>query len=163
MKFKFFNLYYLATAVSCWLLLVPFAAKAQYQQFSFTQNINNPVTFNPAYAVRLNEANVQAIVRKQWVGMPGAPTTYALNATMPISAINSAVGLSLLNDTYTIERQTLFNAFFTKAIKLNYTTSLAVALNAGIKNYVVNYTSVNATDASATDYLFTNNINALWR
>jgi len=161
MRTKLLIKHILIAIVACKLLMSPDIARAQNQQFTFTQNITNPIMFNPAYAVRLDEGSVQGIIRKQWVGVPGAPTTYALNASLPLSAINSSVGITLLNDTYTIEQQTVVNAFFAKAIKLNATSSLAVSVNAGIRNYTANYTSANSAGASSSDNLFSNNVKQL--
>ena len=159
MKLIFPSIYHLTLTVFCSIVFLSFTANAQYQQFSFTQNISNPITFNPAYSVKMDEANVEAIVRKQWVGVPGAPTTYALNASMPISSINGAAGITVLNDTYTIEKNALVNVFFAKAIKLSYSSSLAVSLNVGVRNYEANYTSANSADGISVDNLFANNIN----
>jgi type IX secretion system PorP/SprF family membrane protein len=121
-------------------------AYAQTQQFSFTQYMDNLTPLNPAYSVLDQAFSVNTMARKQWVGIDGAPTTFLFNGNIPISTINGAVGLIVLNDKFTVERQTEVNAYFAKAIQLGQNNYLAVSLNAGIRNYVANYSTVGPED-----------------
>ena len=100
------------------VLLTVGKVKAQ-QQFSFTQYMDNLTPFNPAYSLLDKAGSVNALARKQWVGIDGAPTTFLVNASLPLESIGAAVGLVLLNDKFAVERQTEVNAYFAKSIQFS--------------------------------------------
>lgn len=121
-------------------------ALAQTQSFSFTQYMDNLTPLNPAYSVLDQAFSVNTMARKQWVGIDGAPTTFLLNGNIPIESINGAAGLIVYNDQFAIEHQTEVNAYFSKAIQLGQSDYLAVSLNAGIRNYIANYSTLDPSD-----------------
>jgi type IX secretion system PorP/SprF family membrane protein len=128
------------------VLLIKEGAQAQNQSFSFTQYMDNLTPLNPAYSL-LDQANsVNTMARKQWVGIDGAPTTFLINGNIPIESINGAAGLIVLNDQFAIEHQTEANFYFAKAIQLGQNNYLSVSLNAGIRNYVANYSNLDPSD-----------------
>jgi type IX secretion system PorP/SprF family membrane protein len=128
------------------VLLIREGAQAQTQSFSFTQYMDNLTPLNPAYSL-LDQANsVNTMARKQWVGIDGAPTTFLINGNIPIPSINGAAGLIVLNDQFAIEHQTEANFYFAKAIQLGQNNYLSVSLNAGIRNYVANYSNLDPSD-----------------
>lgn len=119
---------------------------AQQQQFSFTQYMDNLTPFNPAYSLLDKAGSVNAMARREWVGIDGSPTTFLVNASLPLESIGAATGLIVLNDKFAVEHQTEVNAYFAKSIQLGLNGYLAVSLNAGIRNYVANYSSLDAAD-----------------
>jgi type IX secretion system PorP/SprF family membrane protein len=121
-------------------------AHAQTQAFSFTQYMDNLTPINPAYSVLDQAYSVNTMARKQWVGIDGAPTTFLLNGNIPIVSINGAAGLIVYNDQFAIEHQTEVNAYFSKAIQLGQSDYLAVSLNAGVRNYIANYSTLDPND-----------------
>lgn len=127
------------------VILTTGKVKAQ-QQFSFTQYMDNLTPFNPAYSLLDKAGSVNAMARKEWVGIDGAPTTFLVNANLPLESIGAAAGLVLLNDKFAIEHKTEINVYFAKSIQLGLNGYLAVSLNAGIRNYVANYSLLDATD-----------------
>ena len=54
------------------------------------------MTVNPAFAGQQNRWIISGIYRNQWLGMPDAPETYALNVDGPLKI--GGVGLNLMND-----------------------------------------------------------------
>lgn len=119
---------------------------AQQQTFSYTQYMDNLTPLNPAYSLMDPAASVNTLARKQLVGIDGAPTTYLLNGNVPIPSINGSAGLILLDDQFAIEHETEVNAYFAKAIQVGLDAYLGVSLNAGLRNYVANYSSLDADD-----------------
>lgn len=132
--------------IVCLLLLV--FAKTEAQQVNYTQYMNNLTPLNPAFSLVKDGLAVNTMVRKQWLGIPGAPSTYMLDASIPIESINSSAGLIVSNDVFAVEHVTEANAFFAKAINLSGNTKLAVSLNIGYRNYVADYSSVDVADYS---------------
>jgi type IX secretion system PorP/SprF family membrane protein len=134
------------------VLLLGTEVKGQTQQFSYTQYMDNLTPLNPAYSLLDKAGSVNMLGRKEWVGVDGAPTTFLFNGNIPIPSISAAAGAIVLNDQFAIERQTEVNAFFAKSIQLGAESHLGVSLNAGIRNYVANYSQLAANDpVFATD------------
>jgi len=128
------------------------SVQGQTQQFSYTQYMDNLTPLNPAYSLLDKAGSLNMLGRKEWVGVDGAPTTFLFNGSIPIPAINAAAGLIVLNDKFAIERQTEVNAYFAKSIQLGPEAYLGVSLNAGVRNYVANYSQLAANDpVFATD------------
>jgi type IX secretion system PorP/SprF family membrane protein len=127
------------------LILTATLAKAQ-QPFTYTQYMDNLTPLNSAFSMLQSGGSVNTLVRKQWVGVPGAPTSYLFNADLPIDGINAKAGLIASNDVLAIETLTEVNAFFAKAIRLTQNANLAVSLNAGFRNYVAKYSQVDSSD-----------------
>ncbi len=121
-------------------------AVAQQQSFSYAQYMDNLTPHNPAYSLLDKAGSINTLASKQLVGIDGAPTTFLLNANLPIDAINGAVGLIVFNDKVAIENETEFNAYFAKAIQVGSNGFLAVSLNAGLRDYVANYSQLAADD-----------------
>lgn len=119
---------------------------AQTSQFSNTQYMDNLTPFNPAYSLLDKAASFNILARKQWLGIDGSPTTFMANANIPIESIGGEAGFIVMNDKFAIEQQTEVNAYFAKAIQLGPKNFLSVSLNAGIRSYVANYSSLDAND-----------------
>jgi len=119
---------------------------AQSQAFSYTQYMDNLTPLNSAYSLLDKAASVNMMGRKQWVGVDGAPTTFQFNGNIPIESMGAAAGLIVLNDQFAIERQTEVNVYFAKSIQLGQKDFLGVSLNAGIRNYRANYSTLDAAD-----------------
>ncbi len=118
------------------------SVKAQNSQFSYTQYMDNLTPLNPAYSLLYKPGAVNALARKQWVGINGAPTTFMLNGDLPIESVNGAAGLTIVNDQLAIEHQTEVNAFFTKAVQVGPKDYLGVSINVGLRNYAANYSTL---------------------
>src|SRR3569833_2672104 len=71
-------------------------AIAQTQQFTFTQYMDNLTPLNPAYSLLDQAGSVNTMARKQWVGIDGAPTTFLINANIPVPSIEGAAGLVVI-------------------------------------------------------------------
>lgn len=129
-------------------------ARAQSQQNGYyTQYMDNLTPINPAYSLLDKTGSLNGLVRKQYVGIQGAPTTVIFNGSIPFEDISGAAGLVVSNNSFAVETNTQINAFFAKSIPLTETDNLAVSLSAGFRRYVANYSSLDATDP-----LFTNDV-----
>jgi type IX secretion system PorP/SprF family membrane protein len=137
----------IAAGIVAMLLTGIKTANAQQQQFfSYSQYMNNLTPLNSTYSLLEKAGNISGLVRKQWTGIDGSPTTFIFNASLPIQSINSAAGLIVLNDQLAKEHLTEINAFFAKGIQLAENQYLGVSLNAGLRRYVANYSSLTDND-----------------
>ncbi|WP_439698331.1 PorP/SprF family type IX secretion system membrane protein [Mucilaginibacter sp. AW1-7] len=119
---------------------------AQQQIYNYSQYADNLTAVNPAYSILDKAGSVSVLGRKQFIGIDGAPSSLMLNANFPIESINGAAGVYVLNDQAAVEKQIEANVFFAKGVQLTQTDYLAVALNLGVRNYVGNYSQLDATD-----------------
>jgi len=124
------------------------AARAQ-QTFSYTQYMDNLTPVNPAFALLSKDGSIHTIVRKQWLGIPGAPTSYLFNANFQLKPIEGAWGIIARDDELSVEHLTYFNGFFAKSIELNDHDKLAVSVSAGLRYYNTNYASLDPLDPVA--------------
>src|SRR6185437_1061260 len=132
------------------LVLIPtIKVEGQTQQFTFTQFMNNLTPYNPAYSLLDDAGSINSSVRQQWVGVDGAPTSYGLNGNFPLQSISGSAGFLVLYDKLAVERQTEANAYFAKSIQIGEKNFLGVSLNAGIRNYVADYSQIDG-DADPT-------------
>lgn len=128
------------------LVIMMSGVKAQNNQFSYTQYMDNLTPLNPAYSLLDKAGSVNTLVRKQWAGIDGAPTTFLFNGNMPIEQFNASAGLVVLNDQFAIENQTEVNAYFAKSVQVGTNHYLGVSLNAGLRGYTANYSQLDAAD-----------------
>ncbi|SNT20867.1 type IX secretion system membrane protein, PorP/SprF family [Ekhidna lutea] len=122
------------------------------QQAMFTQYMFNAVAINPGVVGTHKSLSVTALLREQWVGIEGAPSTQTLSVHSPL--LNDRVGLGLLfvNDQIGITRQnSLFGAY---AYRVNFGSgTLSLGLQAGFSNYKSNQNELNPNnpDMSLTE------------
>ena len=147
MKSKIIN--YKNTIAFIAVLFIVTAAKevkAQNTVLDYTQYMDNLTPYNPAYSMLDKAGSVNMVARKQWVGIDGSPASFLINGNVPLDQINGATGFIVQNDQFAIERVTEANVYFAKGIQVGLKDYLAVSLNAGIRNYVANFSQVDPTD-----------------
>jgi len=130
------------------LLLTSVITVSAQNSFSYSQYMNNLLPLNQAYSLLDKNASISGLYRSQWTGIEGAPKTFMFNAAIPLENMNGATGVTVLNDQFAVERVTEANAFFAKGIQLGNENFLGVSLNAGVRQYVANYTSLATMDPS---------------
>jgi type IX secretion system PorP/SprF family membrane protein len=135
------------------LLLVITGSKlmAQQQIYSYSQYGDNLTPINPAYSLLDKAGSINVVGRKRFVGIDGAPSSLLLSGSLPLESIGGAAGLYVLNDQIAVERQIEVNAFFAKSIQLTEKDYLSVSINAGIRNYVGNYSTLDYYDPEFKD------------
>ena len=106
------------------------------EEFGYTQYMDNLTPFNQAYSMLDKNGSVSALVRKEFVGIQGAPSTFIFNGNFPIESIGGAAGMLVLNDQFAVEQNTQISAFFAKAIQLGDSQFLSASISAGFKRYV---------------------------
>ena len=124
--------YILASA----LLLISSSAFAQ-QEGSFAFYKYHMDVINPAYTGVDGQTIVTTSFRNQWSGVPDAPKTQAVSFGMPI-VNNLGLGVSVVNSSTFIEKQTLININLSYKVKMNESTNLYFGINAGANAFNVN-------------------------
>lgn len=70
------------------------------QGVQYTQYLDNPLFYNPAYAGSRDMMNFTLLHRQQWVGFEGAPVSTSFSMHTPLKYENLGLGLSFLNDRF---------------------------------------------------------------
>ncbi len=132
------------------VVIMPAMTFAQ-QSFTYTQYMNNQTPLNPAFSLLSGTGSLNTLLRKQLTGIEGAPSTFIFNMDLPVESVNGSAGLYVLNDQIAVEHLTEVNGFFAKSVQLNEDLHLGVSLNAGLRRYVANYSSLDAYDPEFRD------------
>ena len=99
---------------------------------------NNRAYYNPAFITRTDYLFLYTNVRRQWMGVKGAPEVLNLQASQFFRRMNSALGLSLVIDKTGVTRT--YNPMFTYVYRLakKDAWTLSMGLSAGIFSRSIN-------------------------
>ena len=114
----------------------------------YAQYLNNPFVINPAYGGLTNNLNLSLSYRYQWTGLEGSPKT--INANGHISLHNNKMGAGLIVISDKIGTATVNEVFATYSyrVAIDGQKTLSFGLQAGMANYKIDNTKVNAYDPS---------------
>ena len=116
----------------CLLVAFTFAQ----QQTLFTNFINNPFIYNPAYAGVFPGQEYSLQYRQQWSGFENAPrTAYANGYGTFKKKPYMAIGGTLMNDRVGLLNQTGFSAAYAYHLKINKNYKLGFGVSAGAAQY----------------------------
>lgn len=118
------------------LILIPLLLSAQ-TDLQMTQHMMSRINYNPAATGASNFVNICAIMRKQWNGFNGAPSTQLVNLHNYIHPLHFGVGLSLANDQIGIENQFNLKLSYAYHVWFSSESYLSVGIAGGfIKNSI---------------------------
>ncbi|WP_375446075.1 type IX secretion system membrane protein PorP/SprF [uncultured Fibrella sp.] len=138
----------LYVSIGGWLLALT-AFGQQDPQFSFFPFA--PTFYNPAAAGSEGLTRVQLIYRTQWAGYQtsggagGAPTTQLLTANLPLTRLNSGVGIYAFNDAIGPQSNQSVQVAYAYRLPLKSGT-LSVGLQGGVYNKSIDYSDVIVRD-----------------
>ncbi|HEY8403579.1 MAG TPA: type IX secretion system membrane protein PorP/SprF [Flavobacteriales bacterium] len=125
-----------------------FNAVAQFDPM-FTQYMFNELFINPAYAGSRECMSVTGLVREQWVGIEGAPSTQTLSLHAPVFHQKMGIGLSMINEGIGVSKRTGVNLNAAYRIKMEKGW-LSFGLNGGVVSLNEDLMKLNLT----TDNMF---------
>lgn len=126
------------------LALVSLDAYSQ-QQVMFSQYMNNTLAINPAYAGAQESLSMTALLREQWSGIDGAPSTQTLSAHMPFEQKSIGVGMLVYHDKIGVTEQTGIYGSYAYKIKIDGGT-LSLGLQGGVTHYTAKYSQLSDID-----------------
>ncbi|MBY0426301.1 MAG: PorP/SprF family type IX secretion system membrane protein, partial [Cytophagales bacterium] len=113
----------------------------------YSQYLFNGLVINPAYAGNEDKFVLNAIVKKQWVSVPGSPLTLVASGHSPVSQKGLSLGFILSNDQAGFISQNGVTAV--GAYKIKWTnSSLSFGLQIGLTNYSIDYSKITTDDNS---------------
>ena len=109
----------------------------------------NRGNYNPASIARTNYIYLFSNVRNQWMGVDGAPTVFNVQVSGYVNSLNSAFGLSVVNDKIGITNalNPMINYAYRIADDPNWSLSMGISLGAFIRTIDVSrYSPVSDND-----------------
>ncbi len=97
----------------------------------YTQYMYNIGSFNPAYAGTVENPDITALYRAQWIDIPGAPRTLRLGLNLPWANEKNGMGFNVISDQLGPTSQTFVNAAYSFQINVSQYTRLSFGVNAG--------------------------------
>ena len=138
----------LYVSIGGWLLALT-AFGQQDPQFSFFPFA--PTFYNPAAAGSEGLTRIQLIYRTQWAGYQtsggagGAPTTQLLTANLPLTRLNSGIGIYAFNDAIGPQSNQSVQLAYAYRLPLKSGT-LAVGVQGGLYHKSIDYSDVIVRD-----------------
>lgn len=128
------------------LMIVCLEATAQ-QDPLYAQYLNNQFLVNPAYAGFPKAWQTVLGIRKQWVSLPGSPTTFSFTSSCSFVEDKVGTGLAILQDNIGETSTTDVSASYSYKLQLE-SSELYFGLLAGVVRYQSNPGELNMQDAS---------------
>jgi type IX secretion system PorP/SprF family membrane protein len=128
-------------SIVVFVLLIASVSQAQ-QTPLYSQYMFNMLNINPAYAGNRESGNFTMLLRKQWVGFPGAPSSGTLTYDQRVAEKNFSLGGQVYFDNLGIEKRTGFQGFYSYSAPFEKST-LSIGLSLGMLNYSANYNRTN--------------------
>lgn len=138
------------------LLLVPVNLAGQLAPVT-SQYVLNPLGINPAYAGNREALNVALFYRRQWTGIPGAPTTMNLAVDAPFLDSKLGLGLIVTNDLIGVTKETHILTNYSYKINLK-DANLSFGLGAGILTTNTAWSDLVALDPGDENYLINSKV-----
>ncbi len=119
---------YLLTVIA----LMPGIRSVAQADINMATHWNNRATYNPAFITRTDYLYLYSNVRRQWMGIKGAPETLNLQASQYFQSMRSALGISFVSDKIGVTKS--FNPMITYAFRIAKKEgwALSMGLSAGI-------------------------------
>jgi type IX secretion system PorP/SprF family membrane protein len=116
------------------------------QQVMFTQYMFNGLAINPAYAGSHQTVSMTALMRQQWTGLDGAPSTQTFSVHSPMRKERFSLGLLFLHDKIGVTNQNGIYGSYAYRIPISNKGKLAFGLQAGATFYNALFSKVSITD-----------------
>jgi type IX secretion system PorP/SprF family membrane protein len=116
---------------------------AAQQEPIYSQYMFNMLAINPSYAGSHEVTEATVLFRKQWLGIPGAPSSTTVGLDIPDNKHGLGYGLQLSNDMIGITKtNTLAASISYRTHLFNENDALSLGLLGSFANYQANYNSV---------------------
>lgn len=107
----------------------------------YSQYMYNGLAINPAYAGSHEVLSMTALMRKQWAGLEGAPSTQTISAHVPVERKRIGFGLMVMHDKITVTDQTGLQASYAYKIPTKR-GKLSLGIQGGFSHYRSQFSEV---------------------
>lgn len=112
----------------------------------YTQYMYNIGSFNPAYAGSVDQAEIAALYRAQWIDIDGAPRTLRFGANIPMANGKNGLGFNVVSDQLGATSQTFFDVAYSYQVNLSVDSYLSFGIDAGGGILDIDFTKGNFQD-----------------
>jgi type IX secretion system PorP/SprF family membrane protein len=112
----------------------------QYSQYMF-----NPLAYNPAYAGSQGALSGTLLLRRQWMGIEGAPATGVISVHTPSGNERHGFGLNFTYDHLGVTTQNFLDLSYAYRVPVG-PGFLSLGIQGGLMSYAVRYSDVNPRD-----------------
>ncbi|MEL6926877.1 MAG: PorP/SprF family type IX secretion system membrane protein, partial [Bacteroidota bacterium] len=102
------------------------------QGIQYSMYMLNKYGHNPAYAGLDNSLSFTTVLRRQWAGIPGTPSTQQFNMHLPLYIAGGGLGLKVENDMIGLHRQTSASLSYAWHRPIGKAGILSLSLGGGI-------------------------------
>lgn len=138
------------------LVFLPKQITAQ-QSPEYTQYMYNTMMVNPGYTGSTGALEANLLLRKQWVGLDGAPQTGTLGVHSPVGSKKVSLGLNVISDKLGPSNENTLAGNVSYTLDLGVQTKLVFGLKAGIRVLNIDWSKGRFYDSN--DVLLNSNIN----
>lgn len=137
------------------LLYLPLYIAAQ-TDIQMTQHMLSRINYNPAATGATSYVNIAAMMRQQWSGFKGAPSTQLVNIHNYVNPLRFGIGLSMVNDQVGLESN--FNLKLSYAYHVWFTSDsyLSAGVAGGFIKHSFNGNSLNPDDMDDPSLVYDN-------
>lgn len=128
-------------AIKYLIILMPFVLFGQ-QEYSFTQYFEATSFYNPAATGMQNVHKINALFRKQWVGLEGSPITGGIIYDTRLDKMNMGLGGYVFVDKIGATTMTNVAVNYSYALKFDNNKRLAFGIDGGVDIYSTDYRSL---------------------
>ncbi|MCX6259006.1 MAG: type IX secretion system membrane protein PorP/SprF [Bacteroidia bacterium] len=153
-------------ALSSGILLFILSTAFAQQDPQYSQNMFNTPAINPGAAGSGDRICAYALIREQWMGLAGHPSTKVFNINAPLTqleSVPSAVGLTIVTDNIGFEKNLALNLTYAYLMKIGR-GKLGLGLNLGLFNKALvntDWTTGGANSTPSSDPLIPNDESAM--
>ena len=133
------------------LLLVFGAVLHGQQDAQYTQFMYNKLGFNPAYAGAVESANVQVVVRQQWLGLNDAPSSQIATLNSPLTSNGTGFAARLSRVTVGLEQQYNIEGAYAYRIPIGRGSRLGMGISASARYFNIEYQNANPVQGGGQD------------
>ncbi len=124
----------------------------------YSQYIFNLQTVNPAYAGTWKTIGFMGIIRQQWVGIAGHPSTQTFSVQAPLRSQNVGIGLNIIHDKVGLTSTISVNFDYAYQVSLSDQTSLRFGIKGGFTNFSNNLPDYTQYPDGISDPIFQTSI-----
>ena len=133
--------------ISVWCNFASAQQDAMYSQYMF-----NMLAINPAYAGSQEALSTTMLMRRQWIGFAGSPTTITLSSHMPVKADMVNLGLNISHDRIGASQNTSLFASYAYRMDLD-AGKLAFGISPGFNMFKMKWSQINPVDPTDVSFL----------
>lgn len=138
------------TSIIVALVLMLFLNKSNVAQnhFHMSGYMQDQAYINAASIASYDYISGSVFMKKQWVGMNGAPSFQGITLHAPIKNSPNSIGINMINDVIGVNQKTSASLLYSYRIRVNENDYFSFGTSVALNMLKADYTLINSTDPS---------------